>query len=47
MYQAGIGVYAIGKQSGKIYEWDDEQGVLSDEFDKVFLAAITLPMRLI
>ncbi|MFT2111866.1 hypothetical protein [Marinomonas sp. 2405UD68-3] len=35
MYQAGIGVYAIGKESGKIYEWDDEQGKLTDEFDNL------------
>ena len=33
MYQAGIGFYAIGEESGKIYEWDEEQGALSDEFD--------------
>ena len=35
MYQAGIGVYAVGEESGKIYEWDDEQGALSDEFDSL------------
>ena len=35
MYQAGIGVYAIGKQTGKIYEWDDQLGELTDEFDNI------------
>ena len=35
MYQAGIGVYAVGVESGKIYEWDDEQGALTDEFDSL------------
>ncbi|WP_419237711.1 hypothetical protein ACN08P_08965 [Photobacterium leiognathi subsp. mandapamensis] len=35
MYQAGIGVYAVGEESGKIYEWDDEQGALTDEFDSL------------
>ncbi|MDT3281737.1 hypothetical protein [Shewanella scandinavica] len=35
MYQAGIGIYAVGEESGKIYEWDDEQGTLSDEFDSL------------
>lgn len=35
MYQAGIGVYAVGAESGRIYEWDDEQGALTDEFDSL------------
>ncbi|GLO63600.1 hypothetical protein MACH09_41080 [Vibrio sp. MACH09] len=35
MYQSGIGVYAIGETSGKIYEWDDELEMLSDEFENI------------
>ena len=35
MYQAGIGFYAVGIESGKIFEWDDEAGAVSTEFDCV------------
>ncbi|HIF9420120.1 TPA: SMI1/KNR4 family protein [Photobacterium damselae] len=35
MYQAGIGIYAVGKESGKIYEWDEELEAISDEFDSL------------
>ena len=32
MYQAGIGVYAVGVRSGRIYEWDTEELELSGEY---------------
>ncbi len=32
MYQAGIGLYAVGKKSGRIYEWDTELSELSGEY---------------
>ncbi len=35
MYQAGIGIYAVGKKSGRIYEWDTESAELSDEFENL------------
>ena len=39
MIQAGMGFYAIGLETGKIYEWDSEENCLSDEFsalDEIF-----------
>jgi len=35
MYQAGIGIYAVGKKSGRIYEWDTESSELSDEYENL------------
>lgn len=35
MYQAGIGFYALGIKSGKIYEWDTEDNQLSAEYAHV------------
>lgn len=35
MYQTGIGFYAIGIKSGKIYEWDEEDNELSGEYESV------------
>lgn len=35
MYQAGIGFYAVGIKSGKVYEWDEEENELSDEYESV------------
>ena len=35
MYQAGIGFYAVGIKSGKIYEWDEEENELSGEYESV------------
>ncbi len=35
MYQAGIGFYAVGTISGKIYEWDEEDNELSGEYESV------------
>jgi hypothetical protein len=36
MHQAGIGFYAVGTKSGKIYEWDMEEQRLSAEYANVF-----------
>lgn len=33
MYQAGIGIYAVDAKSGKIYEWDEEQMKIANEYD--------------
>ncbi len=33
MYQAGIGIYALGKNSGHIYEWDVEEFTLTGEYE--------------
>ena len=35
MYQSGIGIYAIGIDSGRIYEWDEEQEELTGEYDSL------------
>lgn len=35
MYQAGIGFYAVGVKSGRIYEWDEEENVLSGQYESV------------
>ncbi|ODC03039.1 hypothetical protein BFW38_05240 [Terasakiispira papahanaumokuakeensis] len=35
MYQAGIGFYTIGELSGKIYELDEEQNMISDTFNSL------------
>ncbi len=32
MYQAGIGIYALGKNSGRIYEWDIEELTVTGEY---------------
>ncbi|WP_036254771.1 hypothetical protein [Methylobacter sp. BBA5.1] len=39
MYQAGIGIYAVGVRSGRIYEWDTEELELSGDYgslDEIF-----------
>ncbi len=35
MYQAGIGIYAVGKKSGRIYEWDTELSELSNQYENL------------
>ena len=35
MYQAGIGFYALGEKTEKIYEWDTEENELSGEYNSV------------
>lgn len=35
MYQAGIGFYAVGIASRKIYEWDEEENNLSGEYKSI------------
>lgn len=35
MHQAGIGFYAVGIKSGKIYEWDEEENELSGEYKSI------------
>jgi hypothetical protein len=36
MYQAGIGFYAVGIKSGKIYEWDTEGSQLTAEYPCIY-----------
>lgn len=35
MYQAGIGVYAIGITTGRIYEWDTEESKVSGKYTEI------------
>ena len=35
MYQSGIAIYAVGKYSGRIFEWDIEGLALTTEFENL------------
>jgi hypothetical protein len=35
MYQAGIGFYALGVRTGRIYEWDEEDNEVSGDYASV------------
>lgn len=35
MVQAGIGLYAVGRDTGRIYEWDSEAGDVSASYETV------------
>jgi len=35
MYQAGIGIYALGLESKLIYEWDTEEKMITGNYESL------------